>query len=106
MTNDFAEAEEVLDKTDYQLLNVLGIASTVKKGWQRIHSTFGRFGLFRFATKQLIERLNLLLQHYNTGSSLSKKLDVSLRYLQLQLGTNTCPLDLPYDIWTYLTPLS
>ena len=106
MTNDLEEAEEVLDKTDYQLLNVLGIASTVKKGWQRIHSTFGRFGLFRFATKQLIERLNLLLQHYNTRSSLSKKLDASLRYLQLQLGTSICHLDLTYVTWAYLAPLS
>ena len=88
------------------MLNVLGIASTVKKGWRRIHSAFGGFGLFSFATKQLIERLNLLLQHYNTGSSLSKKLDASLRYLQLQLGTNICPLDLPYDTWAYLAPLS
>ena len=97
MTNNLEEAEEVLDKSDYQMLNVLGIASTVKKGWQRIHSTFGRFGLFDFATKQLIGRLNLLLQHYNTGSLLSKKLDASLRYLQLQLGTNICPLCLSYD---------
>ena len=83
MTNDLEEEEEVLDKSDYRMLNVLGIASTVKKGWRRIHSTFGRFGLFNFATEQLIERLNLLIQHYNTGSSLSKKLDASLRYLQL-----------------------
>ena len=54
----------------------------------------------------MIERLNLLLQHYNTGLSLSKKLDASLRYLQLQLETNLCPLDLPYDTWACLAPLS
>ena len=24
----------------------------------------------------------------------------------MQLGTNICPLDLPYDTWTYLAPLS
>jgi hypothetical protein len=67
--------------------------------------TFGGFGLFVFATKQ-IERLNLLLQHYNTGSPLSKKLDASIRYLHLQLGTNICPLDLPYDVCAYIAPLS
>ena len=105
-TNDLEEAEEVLDKSDYQMLKVLGIASTVKKGWRLIHPTFGGFGLFSFATEQLIERLNLLLQHYKTGSSLSKKLDASLRYLQLQLGTNICPLDPPNGIWAHLTPLS
>ena len=106
MTNDLEEAEEGLNKTAHRMLEVLGIASTVKKGWRRIRSTFGGFGLFSYATEQLIERLNLLLQHYNTGSSLSKKLDASLRYLQLQLGTNICPLDLPYDTWSYLAPLS
>jgi hypothetical protein len=97
MTNDLEEAEEFLDKTDHRMLNVLGIARAVKKGWRRIHSTFVGFGLFTFVTEQLIERLNLLLQHYNTGSSISKKLDASLRYLQLQIGTNIYPLDLPYD---------
>ena len=106
MTNDLEEAEEVLDKKDYQLLNMLGIASTVKKGWPRIHSTVGGFGLFSLATEQLIERLNLLLQQYNIGSSLSKKLDVSLICLHLQLGTHICPLDLPYGTWAYLAPIS
>ena len=37
---------------------------------------------------------------------MSKTLDASLRYLQSQLGTNSCPLDLPYDTWAHLTPLS
>ena len=58
------------------------------------------------ATEQLIERLNLLLQHYNTATSISDKLNSLLRYLQLQLGTNKCPLDLAYDDCVYLAPLS
>ena len=49
--NDLEEAEKVLDKIDHRILNILGIASRVKKGWQRIHSTFGGFVLFNFATK-------------------------------------------------------
>ena len=32
-TNNLEEAKEVLDKIDHRMLNVLGIASTVKKGW-------------------------------------------------------------------------
>ena len=68
MTNDLEEAYMVLDKTDPRMLNVLGILSIVKKGCQHIHSTFGKFGLFSFATKQPTETLNLVLQHYNTGS--------------------------------------
>ena len=31
MINDLKEAEEVLDKTDYRMLNILGSASTMKK---------------------------------------------------------------------------
>ena len=106
MTNDMEEAEELLDEFDYGLLNILGIARTVKKGWRKLHSTFGGFGIMNLATEQLIERLNLLLQHYNTATPISDKLNSSLRYLQLQLGTNKCPLDLDYDDWAHLAPLS
>ena len=67
MTNDLEQAEEVLDKSDYQMLNVPGIASTVKNKWRRIHSTFGGFGLFSFVTEQLIEKLHLLLQIITQG---------------------------------------
>ena len=53
-----------------------------------------------------MERLNLLLQHYCTGSSLSCKLSASISFLQLQLGVNVCPFDLPYGDWHYMAPLS
>ena len=106
MTNDMEEAEELLDDHDYNLLNILGIVRTVKKGWRKLHATFGGFGLRNLATEQLIERLNLLLQHYNAHSPISDKLNASLKYLQLQLGTNKCPLDLQYEEWGYLAPLS
>ena len=99
MTNDTEEAERLLDDHDYNLLNLLGISRTVKKGWRALHATFGGFGFRNLATEQLIERLNLLLQHYNTCSPVSDKLNASLKYLQLQLGTNKCPLDLPYGEW-------
>ena len=82
---------------DYKLLNILVIASTVKKDWRRIRSTFGGFGLYNFATRQPIQRINLLLEHYNTATPLNGKLNYSLRYLQLQLGTNKLSLDLDYE---------
>jgi len=78
----------------------------VAKQLRRIHTTFGGFGLYNFATEQLIGRLNLLMQHYHTPSNLSKKLDVSLKYLQLQIGTNRNPLLLDYDVWGHLAPRS
>ena len=91
------EAEELLDDHDFSLLNILGIARTAKKGWRKLHTTLGGFVFRNLATEQLIERLNLLLQYYKTCTPISDKLNASLRYLQLQLGTNKCPLDLPYE---------
>ena len=73
MTNDLEEVEEFLSKRERLILNILGVASTIKKGWRKLHFTFGGIGLYNFATEQLIERLNLLLQHYRSGSSLGKK---------------------------------
>ena len=106
MTNDIEEADSLLDKMDHKMMNILGVASTIKKGWRRLHSVFGGIGLYNFVTEQLVERLNLLLQHYCTGSSLSCKLSASISFLQLQLGVNVCPLDLPYEDWHYMAPLS
>ena len=61
MTTNLYEAEDFLREHNRSLLNIFGIARTVKVGWRRIHSTFGGFGIYNFATEQLIERLNLLL---------------------------------------------
>ena len=88
------------------MMNILGVALTIKTGWRKLHSTFGGIGLYNFVTEQLIERLYLLLQHYRTNSALSKKLDISIAYLQLQLGVNVCPFDLDYEDWHYMAPLS
>ena len=46
------------------------------------------------------------MQHYHIPSNISKKLDASLRYLQLQLGTTRNPFDIDYDEWSHLAPLS
>jgi hypothetical protein len=68
--------------------------------------TFGGFGLLSVPTEQLICRINMLLQHYYTSTNLSRKLDTSLRYLQLQLGTPHNPITLDYNKWGHLAPLS
>ena len=44
----------------------------------------------------VIGRINLFLQHYDTPSTLGKKLTISLQCLQLEAGTNGCPLLTPY----------
>ncbi len=70
------------------MLNILGIVKNVTTGLRQLQPTFGGFGLLNLAMEQLIGRLNLMLQHYHTPSNLSKKLDVSLKLLQLQVGSH------------------
>jgi hypothetical protein len=76
------------------------------KGLRMLHTTFGGFSLLSVATEQLICQINMLLRHYHTSTNLSRKLDASLRYLQLQLGMPHNPITLDYDNWRYLAPLS
>jgi hypothetical protein len=84
------------------MMPILGVACTVKRELRKLHTTFGGFVLFHLTTEQLICRINMLLQHYHTFTALSKKLDASFRFLQLQLGTPYNPLTLPFEKWGYL----
>jgi hypothetical protein len=106
MTNDLEVADNLLYEEDYRKLNVVGVACRITKGLHCLHTTFGGFGLFNLPVKQLICRVNMLMQHYHTSTNLSRKLDASLRYLQLQLGMPHNPLLLNSDIWGHLAPLS
>jgi hypothetical protein len=105
MTNDIEPAKELLHAKDYKMLNVLGVLQNVTKGLRRIHTTFGGFGLLSLPTEQLISRVNMLMQHYHASTNLGRKLDASLRYLQLQLRTPHNPLTLDYAKWGQLSPL-
>jgi hypothetical protein len=106
MTNDLESAKELLHAKDYKMLNVLGVLRNVTKGLQWLHTTFGGFGLFSLPTEQLISQVNMLMQHYHASTKLGRKLDASLRYLQLQLGTPHNPFTLDYAKWGHLAPLS
>ena len=105
LTNYLEEADNLLSDLEGKTLNILGVAKTATIRLRQLHTTFGGIGLFNLATEQLISRVNLLLQHYHTPSTMSRKLDASIRYLQLQLGSNLNPLMLDYNQWGYLAPL-
>ncbi len=81
MTNVMEVAEKLLDKTNYRTLNILGIFRNISTRLRKLHTTFGRFGLFNFPTEQLISQVNMLFQHYHISTNLSRKLDASLQYL-------------------------
>jgi hypothetical protein len=105
MTNDLEATDNLLHNEDYRMLNVLGVVRSVTKGLRRLHTTFGRFGLFNLPVEQLICHVNMLMQHYHTSTNLRRKLDAFLRYLQLQLGMHHNPLLLDYTVWGHLAPL-
>ncbi len=87
-------------------LNVLGMVHSVTKGFCQMHTTIGGFSLFNLSIKQLICQVNMLMQHYHTSTNLSRKLNASLRYLQLQLGMPYNLLLLVYAAWGHLAPMS
>ncbi len=68
MTTNMEVAEKLLDKTDYRTLNILGIFHNHSTGLRKLHTTFGRFGLFNLPTEQLISQVNMLFQHYNIST--------------------------------------
>ena len=106
MTNDLKAASALQHDEDYRMLNVLGVAHSVNKGLRQMHTTFGGFRLFNLPVEQLICRVNMLMQHYHTSSNLSRKLDASLGYLQLQLGMPGNLLEYNNIKWGHLAPLS
>jgi hypothetical protein len=105
MTNDLEVTDNLLHKEDYRMLNILGVVRSITKGLWHLHTSFGGFGLFDLTVEQLICRVNMLMQHYHTPTNLSRKLDTSLQYLQLQLGTPPNPFLLDYSVWGHLAPI-
>jgi hypothetical protein len=94
MTNGMKAASPLLDNVDYKILNILEILWNVTKGLRRLHTMFRGFGMFDLPTEQLISCVNMFFQHCHVSTNLSKKLDASLRYLQLQIGTPHNPFTL------------
>jgi hypothetical protein len=106
ITNDLEPAEDLLHAKDHNTLNVLGVLRNVTKVLRWLHTTFGGFGLLSLPTEQLVTRVNMLMQHYHASANPGRKLDASLRYLQLQLGALHNLLTLDYAKWGQLAPLS
>ena len=105
LTNDLASAEKCLQSMEFKLLPHLGVNRHIKRGWRRTHQTFGGIGLLNLPIEQVICRINIFMQHYDTPSSLGHKLSASLHWLQLQVGCLGSPLLLPYATWEHLSPI-
>jgi hypothetical protein len=92
MTNDMEPAAKLLDVIDHKTLNLFGILQNVIKSLRKLHTAFGGLGMFDLPTEQLISLENMFFQHCHISTNIvSKKLDASLGYLQLQIGTPLNP---------------
>ncbi len=106
LTNTIEAAEGCLSNIDTQLLPLLGVNRNITKEWRTIPTAFGGVGLLSLPVEQLISRINIFSLHYGEQTIIGQKLLCSLHLLQLQIGTNTNPLTLPYEKWGHLTPIS
>ena len=99
---DLDKAEETgcfLRSTYRKMLPFLGVNRNIKGEVRHFLSPFEGIGLRRLLPGVVIARINLFLQHYGTPSTLGIELNMVLQNLQLKIGTNKCPLHLPYEPW-------
>ena len=83
----------LLDRLDYEALPLLGVTRSIKKEWRNLPRAVGGIGLRNVAIEQLIGWVNMLLQHYGTTTTLSRKCGASLEALQLEIGCLGNPLE-------------
>jgi hypothetical protein len=102
LTNDMESIADLLQDLYYKLLPSMGIVRTFRKALRTVHQSLGGVGLWHLPAEQLAARLNLLLQHYQRDTILGAKFRAMTRWLQIEVGTNRLPFDLPYDRWSLL----
>ncbi len=79
-------AQRVLLQENFQSLLFLGVNRNVKREWRTIHHAFGGISLLSFAIEHTISMINMFIQHYRAGTTLTKKFTASIKALQLELG--------------------
>ena len=102
LTNDMEDIADLFQDIYYNLLPSLGVVRSFRKLLRTVHQAFGGVGLWHMPTEQLIERLTMLLQHYQRDSTLGRKFRAMTRWLQLEIGTCLSPFAVSYDTWSPL----
>eukprot|EP00804_Cyclotella_cryptica_P027837 CCRYP_009243-RA/>CCRYP_009243-RA protein AED:0.57 eAED:0.57 QI:0/0/0/0.5/1/1/2/0/274 len=92
-----AEVDNLMDTFHQELLPLLSINRNIRKGWQTLHSGFLGVDLLNFTVEMLIEKLNLLLQHYGSSSDTGITLQANIEHLQLESGYTSCPFLQPFQ---------
>jgi hypothetical protein len=102
LANRSKEIEDILHSLEFEMLSCLGVNRHIKTEWQRLAQEFGGIGLFNLSIEQFIGWVEMVLQHYGTGSTISKKMQASLEAVQLEIGCRENPRHECYDTLSIL----
>ncbi len=97
LANQSDDIDNILHGLEFEMLSSMGINQHVKTEWRKLAREFGEIGLFNLTIEQFIGWAELILQHYGTGSTISKKMRASLVAVQLEIGCNGNPLNECHD---------
>ncbi len=86
----------LLHNLEFKILGSMGVNRNVKMEWRTLAREFGGISLYSLTIEQFISCLEVILQHYCTGSTLSLKMHASLEALQLEVGCCGNPLNKDY----------
>jgi hypothetical protein len=104
LANRSKDIENILHNLEFEMLPCLGGNQHVKTKWRRIAQEFGGIGLFNLSIEQCIGWIEMVLQHYGTGSIISKKMRASLEAAQLEIGCRGNWLEKCFDtlgVWQW-----
>jgi hypothetical protein len=74
LANHSKEIEDILHGLEFEMLSCLRVNQHIKTEWRRLAQEFGGIGLFNLSIEQFIGRVKMVLQHYGTRSTISKKM--------------------------------
>jgi hypothetical protein len=97
LANQSDDIENILHGLESEMLSSMGVNQHVKVEWRKLAREFGRIGLFNLTIKQFIGWAELILQHYGTDLTISKKMRALLETAQLEIGSNGNPLNEYHD---------
>jgi hypothetical protein len=76
----------------------MGVNTHIKVEWHTIAREFCGIGLFSLPVEQFICWLEMILQHYQAGRTVSSKLRATLEVLQLELGCRGNPMNKHFSL--------
>lgn len=97
MTMTEPESIELFKPFYWKLLPVLGIMQTNNRDWLSMHRCLQGFGFPKIFLEQMIDHIDSLMYHYDSGTFFGDAMVLSYKQLQLELGTSIPVFSLDFD---------